>query len=104
MPKWETLSADQKELYLRQIDVWAAYMAYTDNEIGRIIDTIEKLGEFDNTLIIWVCGDNGMSAEGSLTERDQHAQHGVNLILVRLLRLVNPPSIAAPRDDGPTGQ
>ena len=66
LPTWETLSADQKKLYLRQIDIWAAYMAYTDHEIGRVIDTIEKLGAFDNTLIIWVCGDNGMSAEGSL--------------------------------------
>ena len=66
LPRWETLSADQKRLYLRQIDVWAAYLAYVDYEIGRIIDTIEQLGLFDNTLIIWVCGDNGMSAEGSL--------------------------------------
>lgn len=65
LPKWDTLSADQKKLYLRQIDVWAAYMAYTDHEIGRIIETIEKLGQFDNTLIIFVCGDNGQSAEGS---------------------------------------
>jgi arylsulfatase len=66
LPKWETLSADQKRLYLRQIDVWAAYLAYTDHEIGRIIAMIENLGKFDNTLIIFVCGDNGMSAEGSL--------------------------------------
>lgn len=66
LPRWETLSADQKRLYLRQIDVWAAYLAYTDNEIGRIIATLEKLDQFDNTLIIFVCGDNGMSAEGSL--------------------------------------
>ena len=66
LPKWETLTADQKKLYLRQIDVWAAYMAYTDHEIGRIVETLEKLGLFENTLIMWVCGDNGMSAEGSL--------------------------------------
>jgi len=66
LPKWDTLSADAKKLYLRQIDVWAAYMAYTDHEIGRIIKTIEDLGHFDDTLIIWVCGDNGMSAEGSM--------------------------------------
>ena len=66
LPKWETLTADEKKLYLRQINVWAAYMAYTDYEIGRIIETLEKLGLFDNTLIIWVCGDNGMSAEGSM--------------------------------------
>ena len=50
LPRWETLTADQKKLYLRQIDVWAAYMAYTDHEIGRIVETIEKLGLFDNTL------------------------------------------------------
>jgi arylsulfatase A-like enzyme len=66
LPKWDSLSADQKKLYLRQIDVWAAYLAYTDDEIGRIVDTIKKLGEFDNTLIIFICGDNGMSAEGSM--------------------------------------
>ena len=66
LPKWETLTADQKKLYLRQIDVWAAYMAYVDHEIGRVVETVEKLGLFDNTLIIWVCGDNGMSAEGSM--------------------------------------
>ena len=66
LPKWETLTADEKKLYLRQIDVWAAYMAYTDHEIGRVVETIEKLGLFDNTLIIWVFGDNGMSAEGSM--------------------------------------
>jgi arylsulfatase len=66
LPKWDSLSADEKKLYLRQIDVWAAYMAYTDDEIGRVIDTIEKLGQFDNTLIIWICGDNGMSGEGSM--------------------------------------
>jgi arylsulfatase A-like enzyme len=66
LPKWETLSADAKRLYLRQVDVWAAYMAYVDHETGRVVETIEKLGLFDNTLIIWVCGDNGMSAEGSM--------------------------------------
>ena len=42
LPKWETLNADQKKLYLRQINVWAAYMAYTDHEIGRVIERLEK--------------------------------------------------------------
>ncbi|MBV9290762.1 MAG: sulfatase-like hydrolase/transferase, partial [Hyphomicrobiales bacterium] len=66
LPRWETLTPEQKKLYLRQIDVWAAYLTYTDDEIGRIVETLEKLNLFDNTLIMWVCGDNGMSAEGSL--------------------------------------
>lgn len=62
LPKWESLSDDQKKLYLKQINTWAAYMAYSDHEIGRVIDTVEKLGQMDNTLIIYVLGDNGMSA------------------------------------------
>jgi arylsulfatase len=66
LPKWDSLSADQKRLYIRQIDIWAAYMAYSDHEIGRIIQTIKDLGQFDNTLIIFVAGDNGMSGEGSM--------------------------------------
>lgn len=66
LPKWDSLTADQKKLYIRQINVWAAYMAYNDYEIGRVIDTVKKLGQLDNTLIIYVLGDNGMSAEGSM--------------------------------------
>ena len=66
LPKWDSLKADEKRLYVRQIDVWAAYLAYVDYEVGRVIETIEKLGQLDNTLIIWVCGDNGMSGEGSM--------------------------------------
>lgn len=66
LARWETLSADEKTLYLRQINVWAAYMAYYDAELGRIVKQLEDIGQFDNTLIIWICGDNGMSAEGSM--------------------------------------
>src|SRR5215472_1373168 len=90
LPRWETLSADAKRLYLRQIDVWAAYMAYTDYEIGRIIETIEKLGQFDNTLIIWVCGDNGMSAEGSMngTPNEVAYFNGVAFTVEQMLPLI----------------
>lgn len=90
LPKWDTLSADQKRLYLRQIDVWAAYMAYVDDEIGRVINTIEKLDQFDNTLIIWVCGDNGMSAEGSMngTPNEVAYFNGVALTVEQMLPLI----------------
>ncbi len=90
LPRWETLSADEKKLYLRQIDVWAAYLAYTDNEIGRIIQTIEDLGQFDNTLIIFVCGDNGMSAEGSLngTPNEVAYFNGVAFTVEQMLPLI----------------
>ena len=49
-----------------QADVYAAYLAYTDHEIGRVIDEVDRLGKLDNTLIIFINGDNGVSAEGGL--------------------------------------
>ena len=66
LKEWDTLSADDKKMFIRQADVFAAYMAYTDHEIGRVIQHIEDMGKLDNTLIIYIAGDNGNSAEGSL--------------------------------------
>ena len=65
LKRWETLSAEDKKLYIRQANVFAAYLAYTDHEIGRVIDAVDKMGKLDNTLIIYIVGDNGSSAEGS---------------------------------------
>ena len=65
LKKWDVLSADEKKLYARQMEVYAAYLAYTDHEIGRVIQTVEDLGKLDNTLIIYISGDNGSSAEGT---------------------------------------
>jgi arylsulfatase A-like enzyme len=65
LPKWDTLDADSKKLFTRQADVFAAYVAYTDHEIGRVIQAVEDLGKLDDTLIIYISGDNGTSAEGS---------------------------------------
>lgn len=66
LPKWESLTPEQKKLYAREAEVYAAYVAYTDNEIGRVIQTVEDMGKLDNTLIIYISGDNGTSAEGTL--------------------------------------
>jgi len=66
LKEWDTLSADEKKLFIRQADVFAAYMAYTDHEIGRVIQHIEDIVKLDNTLIIYIAGDNGNSAEGTL--------------------------------------
>ncbi|MDR3438785.1 MAG: arylsulfatase [Telmatospirillum sp.] len=66
LPKWDTLSADEKKLFSRQAEVFAAFAAYTDYEIGRVIQEIQDEGKLDNTLIIYVVGDNGTSPEGSL--------------------------------------
>lgn len=65
LPKWNSLSAMDKKLFARQAEVFAAYVAYTDHEIGRVIQEVENLGKLDNTLIIYIEGDNGTSAEGS---------------------------------------
>lgn len=63
---WDTLTADEKKMFTRQVDVFAAYVAYTDYEIGRVIQAIEDMGKLDNTLVIYISGDNGSSAEGTL--------------------------------------
>jgi len=67
LPKWDNLTDEQKKLYARQAEVFAAYAAYTDHEIGRVIQEIENLGKVEDTLIIYIVGDNGTSAEGTLT-------------------------------------
>jgi arylsulfatase A-like enzyme len=66
LPKWETQSADEKKLFARQAEVFAAYTAYTDYEIGRVIQEVQDEGKLDNTLIIYIDGDNGTSPEGTL--------------------------------------
>jgi arylsulfatase A-like enzyme len=65
LAKWETLSASEKKLFARQAEVFAAYTAYTDHEIGRVIQQVEDMGKLDNTIIIYIVGDNGTSPEGS---------------------------------------
>jgi len=66
LKNWDQFSADEKKMLLRQVDVYAAYLMYTDNEIGRVIQAVEDMGRLDNTLIIYISGDNGSSAEGTL--------------------------------------
>lgn len=66
LPQWDSLSPLEKKLFIKQADVFGAYLAYTDHEIGRVIQAVEDLGERDNTLIIYIAGDNGASPEGML--------------------------------------
>ena len=65
IPAWDSLNADHKKLYRRQMEVFAAQLEYCDAQIGRVIDTLERIGELDNTLI-FVTSDNGASGEGGL--------------------------------------
>jgi arylsulfatase len=66
LKNWDGLTPDEKKMFIRQVDVFAAYVAYTDHEIGRVIQAIEDIGKLDNTLVIYISGDNGGSAEGTL--------------------------------------
>jgi arylsulfatase A-like enzyme len=64
IPEWESLTADQKKLFTRQAETFAAFLDMTDHSVGRVIDAIEQTGQLDNTLVILIYGDNGTSAEG----------------------------------------
>jgi arylsulfatase len=66
IPTWDSLNADQKKVYARMMEVYAAAVAQSDYEIGRVIDSLEESGQLDNTLIIYIEGDNGASGEGTL--------------------------------------
>ena len=83
LKRWDQLTDEEKKLFIRQADVFAAYWAYSDHEIGRVVDEIEKMGKLDNTLIIYIAGDNGNSAEGTLlgTPNEVASLNGVELPL-----------------------
>ena len=63
---WDKLSADEKRLFARQAEVFAAFVEYTDYEIGRVVQALDEIGQLDNTLIFYIAGDNGTSAEGGM--------------------------------------
>mgnify|MGYP003694350277 CR=1 FL=1 len=67
MPAWDSLDANHQRLYARQMEVYAGYCENADWNIGRVIDAIDEMGELENTLVIYIWGDNGASMEGTLT-------------------------------------
>ena len=73
VPDWDSLSADERRLYAREMEVFAGFLAHTDHHIGRLIEFLRKMGELDNTLIM-VISDNGASAEGGVTGTTNEAQ------------------------------
>ncbi len=81
LPEWSSLTDEQRKLYVRQVEVYAAYLAYADHEIGRVIQAVEDMGKLDNTLIIYISGDNGASVEGTLhgTANEVAALNGVDI-------------------------
>lgn len=65
LKRWDALTPEEKKLYIRQAEVYAAYLMQTDYEIGRVIQTVKDMGKLDNTLIFYISGDNGASGEGT---------------------------------------
>ena len=73
VPEWDALSPEQKRLYARMMEVFAGFLTHTDYHIGRLLDYLKSIGEFDNTLIM-VISDNGASAEGGPTGTTNEGQ------------------------------
>jgi len=63
---WAKLSGDEKRLFARQMEIYAAYAEYTDTEIGRLVGALRDIGQLDDTLVVYILGDNGTSAEGGM--------------------------------------
>ena len=68
LAKWDSLNAEEKKVFAHQAEIFAAYVAYTDDEIGRVIQAVEEMGKLDNTLIIYISGDNGTSPKAPRSE------------------------------------
>ena len=64
IPAWDSLTADQKRLFARQMETFAGFAEHTDHEVGRLVDALRDMGELDNTIFFYIVGDNGASAEG----------------------------------------
>src|SRR5436190_295919 len=87
IPAWNDQPADAKKVYSRLMENFTGYLEYTDAQIGRVIDAVAASGELDNTLIIYIVGDNGASAEGGLegTVNEVASLNGIQLGLAGLL-------------------
>ncbi len=81
---WDDCTPEEKKLFIKQVEIFAAYSAYTDHEIGRVIQAIEDMGKLDNTIIIYINGDNGTSAEGGPvgTPNEVAFFNGINMMPV----------------------
>jgi arylsulfatase A-like enzyme len=66
IPAWDSLDVAQQTLFIRMMEIYAGYLEQADHNVGRVIDAIEQIGQLDNTLIIYIIGDNGASAEGQV--------------------------------------
>jgi len=87
IPAYDSLDADQKKVAARLMETFAAFTAQTDYEVGRLLDTLDEIGQTGNTLVIWMIGDNGASMEGTLlgTFNEMASLQGVSLDAKKLV-------------------
>jgi arylsulfatase len=90
LPAWDSLSESEKQLYARQMEVYAGYGENADSNIGRLLDAVDELGELENTLVLYIFGDNGASLEGTLTGsfNELTMQNGIALTPEQQLSLI----------------
>jgi arylsulfatase len=86
IPAWDSLSAEQKRLVSRQMEVYAGFLEQTDYEIGRLLDAVKAAGHNEDTAIFYIPGDNGASAEGGFEGRDQVTPSGATAPLAERLQ------------------
>lgn len=97
LPAWDSLPGDQRRLLARQAEVSAAYLAYTDHQVGRVLQSIRELGRGDNTLVLYIAGDNGAQITTPLLGRDAQGPDGRPLPVEERLRQLN--ALGTPRFD-----
>ena len=90
LPAWDSLSENEKTLYARQMEVYAGYLENADGNVGRLLEAVDELGELENTLVIYILGDNGASLEGTITGtfNELTMQNGIALTPEQQLSLI----------------
>lgn len=92
IPAWDTLTATQKRVFARMMEVYAGALSHADYQIGRVLDAVEQTGQIDNTFVIYIMGDNGASAEGTLqgtTNEVGEAANGVTETIEYLASMID---------------
>jgi arylsulfatase len=97
LPAWDSLGAEQRRLLAREAEVSAAYLAYTDFQVGRVLQAVRELGKTDNTLVLYIAGDNGAQISTPLLGRDALGPDGNALPVAE--RLAHIDAIGGPRFD-----
>ena len=90
LPAWDSLSESEKKLYARQMEVYAGFQENADWNVGRLLDEVAEMGELENTLVIYIFGDNGASLEGTITGsfNELTMQNGIALTAEQQLSLI----------------